>query len=143
MLSQLSLSARGDAELGADTPAGQAIPPAAQNEAQAASPTLPTERAQPQLRSESGAAILVRGADGGYAEAPSEWDGRYLVFALENGGSFAVSQQPERPDLRLFALIGGGALLVLLVVVRAASRRRRARRKSAKKTEKSAQKETK
>lgn len=95
------------------------------------------------MRSESGAAIVVRGADGGYAEAPSEWDGRYLVFALENGGSFAVSQQPERPDLRLFALIGGGALLVLLVVVRAASRRRRARRKSAKKTEKSAQKETK
>ncbi len=55
-LSQLSLSARGDAELGADTPAGQAIPPAAQNEAQAASSTLPTERAQPTLRSENGTA---------------------------------------------------------------------------------------
>ncbi len=45
-LSQLSLSARGDAELGAVTP----------GDSQAASSTLPTERAQPTLRSESGAA---------------------------------------------------------------------------------------
>ena len=95
------------------------------------------------MRSENGAAILVRGADGSYAEVPGEWDGRYLVFALENGGSFAVSQQPGRPDLRLFALIGGGTLLVLLIVARAASKRRRSRRKPEKKTEKSAQKETK
>ena len=90
------------------------------------------------MRSESGAAVLVRGADGSYTAAPSEWDGRYLVFGLENGGSFVVSQQPEQPDLRLFALIGGGALLVLLIVVRAASKRRRTRRKPGKKTEKSA-----
>ena len=45
-LSQLSLSARGDAELGAVTP----------GDSQAASSTLPTERAQSTLRSENGTA---------------------------------------------------------------------------------------
>ena len=94
------------------------------------------------MRSESGAVILLRGADGGYTEATSEWDGRYLVFALENGGSFAVTQRPERPDLRLYAALGATALLALLLIVRAASKRRKTRRKGAKKTAKSAQKET-
>ena len=95
------------------------------------------------MHSESGAAVFVRGADGAYAEAQSEWDGRYLVFGLDNGGSFTVSQQPEQPDLRPLALIGGTGLLVLLIALRATLRRRKARRKTAKKTEKSAQKETK
>ena len=80
------------------------------------------------MRSEGGAAIFVRGADGGYQETQSEWDGRYLVFALENGGTFAVSQRPDRPDTLLYAALGGAALLALLLGVRAVSKRRKARR---------------
>jgi len=83
------------------------------------------------MRSERGAAIFVRGEDGGYTETQSEWDGRYLVFALPSGGSFAVSMQGERPDTLLLAAGGGAALLALLLGARAVSRRRKANKKTA------------
>ena len=78
------------------------------------------------MRSEDGAKILLP-ADGGYAEAQSEWDGRYLVFALKNGGSFVAVPESGRPDTLLFVAAGAGGLLLALLILRAALRRRKRR----------------
>jgi len=79
------------------------------------------------MRSDGGAAVFARGADGAWRELESEWDGRYLVFGLPSGGSFAVMAEPQRPDTLLFAAAGAAALLILLLVWRALRRRRQSK----------------
>lgn len=79
------------------------------------------------MRSDGGAAVVAPGPDGGWRALESEWDGRYLVFGLPNGGSFALIARPERPDTLLYAAAGGAALLALLLSGRAVLRRRKAK----------------
>ncbi|MBR0040008.1 MAG: hypothetical protein IJP64_01360 [Oscillospiraceae bacterium] len=79
------------------------------------------------MRSDGGAAVYARGADGSWRELESEWDGRYLVFGLPNGGSFAVMAVQQRPDALLWAAGGAAALLIALLVWRALRRGRQKR----------------
>ena len=76
------------------------------------------------MRSDGGASVYARGADGAWRALESEWDGRYLVFGLPNGGSFAVMESPQRPDTLILAAAGGAALLILLLLWRALRRGR-------------------
>ena len=77
------------------------------------------------MRSDGGTTVLARGADGEWRELESEWDGRYLVFGLTSGGSFAVTESEQRPDALMWAAAGGAALLLLLLLWRALRRARR------------------
>ena len=77
------------------------------------------------MRSDGGAAVYARDAEGVWRELESEWDGRYLVFGLPNGGSFAVMGRSQRPDTLILAAAGGAALLLLLLLWRALRRGRR------------------
>ena len=95
------------------------------------------------MRSEDGARICIRSADGGFAGTDTEWDGRYLVFALKNGGSFLTVPESRRPDSLLYAALGGAALLALLLSARALRRRHKNRRRTAADSEADAPEETK
>lgn len=81
------------------------------------------------MRFEGGARLLVP-EGGDWRELESRWDGRYLVFSLHNGGSFAVVAAPESHSPYLLAAALGAALLSLVLLVRALIRRRR-RKKAA------------
>ena len=83
------------------------------------------------MRSDGGAAVFVQDESGAWRELDSEWDGRYLVFGLPSGGSFAVMAREQRPDAAIWAAAGGAALLVLVLCVRGVSRRRRAKKAAA------------
>ena len=63
--------------------------------------------------------------EGGWRALESEWDGRYLVFGLPNGGSFAVTAAEARHDGLLWAAAGGAALLALVLGGRAIVRRKK------------------
>ena len=76
------------------------------------------------MRSEGGESVYLP-ADGAWQKADSRWDGRYLVFSLENGGSFAVMAESESRSPLLFTALIGAALLCVLLLVRALVRRRR------------------
>ena len=77
------------------------------------------------MRSDGGAAVYARDAEGAWRELESEWDGRYLVFGLPSGGSFAVLERSRRPDALIWAAAGVAAALALLLVWRGLRRRRR------------------
>ena len=77
------------------------------------------------MRSDGGAAVFAPTGDGQWRALDTEWDGRYLVFGLENGSSFAVMAEQQRPAPLIWAAAGGAALLVLVLVGRALARRKR------------------
>lgn len=77
------------------------------------------------MRSESGASIFAPDGSGGWRELESEWDGRYLVFGLENGGSFAVLAAQRQSGGLLWAAAGGAALLIAVLAGRAFVRRKK------------------
>jgi hypothetical protein len=77
------------------------------------------------MRSDGGAAVFAPDGAGGWRALESEWDGRYLVFGLENGGSFAVMAAQQRHDGLVWAAAGGAALLLLVIGGRALARGKR------------------
>ena len=77
------------------------------------------------MRSDGGAAIFAPDDEGNWRALESEWDGRYLVFGLPNGGSFAVTAAEARHDGLLWAAAGGAALLALVLGGRAIVRRKK------------------
>ena len=77
------------------------------------------------MRSDGGAAVFAPDGEGGWRALESEWDGRYLVFGLPNGGSFAVTAAEARHDGLLWAAAGGAALLALVLGGRAIARRKK------------------
>ena len=77
------------------------------------------------LRSDGGAALFAPDGAGGWRAIESEWDGRYLVFGLESGGSFAAVAAKERGDALLWAAAGGAALLLAALAGRAILRRKK------------------
>lgn len=77
------------------------------------------------MRSDGGAAVFAPDGEGGWRALESEWDGRYLVFGLPNGGSFAVTAADARHDGLLWAAAGGAALLALVLGGRAIVRRKK------------------
>ncbi len=80
------------------------------------------------MRSDGGAAVSVPDGAGGWRTLESEWDGRYLVFRLDNGGSFAVTAAPaERHDGLMWIAGGAAALLLAVLGGRALVRRKRAK----------------
>ncbi|MBQ3481990.1 MAG: hypothetical protein IJH48_06585 [Oscillospiraceae bacterium] len=81
------------------------------------------------MRSDEGAAIFAPDGAGQWRALESEWDGRYLVFGLENGGSFAVMAAERQHDGLIWAAAGGAALLLLVLAGRgiARSRKKKAR----------------
>lgn len=81
------------------------------------------------MRSEGGAAVFAQNGDGNWRALDSEWDGHYLVFGLENGGSFAVMKAETQHSGLIWAAAGGAALLALILAGRDLARRK------AKKTE--------
>ena len=82
------------------------------------------------MRSESGAKILLPEGDG-WVEAQSRWDGRYLVFPLENGGSFAVVAEAESHSPLLLTAFAAAGVLALLLLVRGLVRRRKRKKAAA------------
>ena len=83
------------------------------------------------MRSEGDGAVFARDAEGAWRELESEWDGRYLVFGLPNGGSFAVTARAQRPDPLIWVAGGGAALLALLLAGRAIARRGKKKKEAA------------
>ena len=77
------------------------------------------------MRSDGGAAVFAPDGEGGWRALESEWDGRYLVFGLPNGGSFAVTAAEARHDGLLWAAAGGAALLALVLGGRAIVHRKK------------------
>lgn len=77
------------------------------------------------MRSDGGAAVYVPDNDGGWRELGSEWDGRYLVFGLENGGSFAVMKAETQHTGLIWAAAGVAALFALVLAGRALVRRKK------------------
>ena len=77
------------------------------------------------MRAEGNTTVYIRDDDGVWHEADCEWDGRYLVFGLPNGGSFTVMKVPERPSELIYAAGGGAALLALILIVRGVAKRRK------------------
>ena len=83
------------------------------------------------MRSDGGVAVYAQEESGAWRELDSEWDGRYLVFGLPSGGSFAVMAREQQPDTTLFLAAGVAGLLALILIVRGVSRRRRAKKADA------------
>ncbi len=79
------------------------------------------------MRSSGGAAVYAPDEDGVWHELESEWDGRYLVFGLPNGGSFAAVARPEKPSAMIPLAAGGAGLLAVLLTVRGVRRKKRAK----------------
>ena len=79
------------------------------------------------LYTEDAGAVWLSAADG-WQRLEGERDGRYLVFTIPNGGSFAVEEAAHAASPYPLLLLGGGALLLLALALRAVG----ARRKSAK-----------
>ena len=77
------------------------------------------------MRSDVGAAVSAPDGSGGWRELESEWDGRYLVFGLDNGGSFAVIAAEKHNSALLWAAAGGAALLLAVLAGRFYARRKR------------------
>ena len=77
------------------------------------------------MRSDGGAEIFAPNGDGTWRELESEWDGRYLVFGLPDGGSFAVMAAQQRPDGLVWGAAGGAALLLMALGARSIRRRKR------------------
>ena len=77
------------------------------------------------MRSDVGAAVFAPDGSGGWRELESEWDGRYLVFGLDNGGSFAVIAAEKHNSALLWAAAGGAALLLAVLAGRSYARRKR------------------
>ena len=77
------------------------------------------------MRADGGAAVWVPDGTGLWRELESEWDGRYLVFGLENGGSFVVTAAEQRPDGLVWVAAGAAALLLLVLGGRALVRKRK------------------
>ena len=82
--------------------------------------------------------IMVKGADGSWREVSHTQDGRYLVFAIENGDqSFCLIGSMEKAvSWEPAAIAGGAALIVLLAVILLLCRHRK--KKKAAKAEASA-----
>lgn len=74
--------------------------------------------------------LLYVSEDGAWVRRAYVRDGSYLVFDLENGGSFALVEMPQ--DSSAWWLAGGGAvLLAAAAILVALCRRRKRRRKDA------------
>ena len=82
------------------------------------------------MRSDGGASVWKQDMDGNWRELESEWDGRYLVFGLDSGGSFAVMAAQQDHSGLIWAAAGGAALLAVVLAVRTIGRRRREKAES-------------
>ena len=78
------------------------------------------------MRSEGGEGVCLPDGDG-WRRAESVWDGRYLVFSLDNGGSFAVMAERESRASLLLPALGGAGLLALILLARGLGRRKKKR----------------
>ena len=76
------------------------------------------------LYTEDAGAVWLSAADG-WQRLEGERDGRYLVFTLPNGGSFAVEEAAHAASPYPLLLLGGGALLLLALALRAVGARRK------------------
>lgn len=80
--------------------------------------------------------LYVQGADGSWRETECTQDGRYLVFAVQNGDrAFCVAQSQSEFPLR--TAVTAGAVLVLVILGATLLVRCRSRRKKARSPEKS------
>ena len=77
------------------------------------------------MRSDGGASVYVPDGGGGWRAIDSEWDGRYLVFGLENGGSFAIMAAETQHTGLIWAAAGVAVLLALVLAGRALARRKK------------------
>lgn len=77
------------------------------------------------MRNEETVSLFVSDNAGGWTELPASRDGRYVVFSLPNGGSFAVVQAEESSVPRLAVIGGVAALLLVLVLIRRRSRKKK------------------
>ena len=68
---------------------------------------------------------LYRLSGGEWTELPAERDGRYLVFSLPNGASFAAAGAEESTLPRLAVVGGVSALLLTLILIGLRKRRRK------------------
>jgi hypothetical protein len=64
------------------------------------------------LRAEDGGRLCAVGADGSLRELSYERDKSYLVFPLDNGGSFVYLRQEAARRWLPWAAAGGGLLLI-------------------------------
>ena len=85
------------------------------------------------MRSEENVGIYRMNAAGGWNELPASRDGRYVVFELPNGGSFAVVQAEKLHSNRHALFLGAAALLLVLILTVLVVRRRRRAAKRAEK----------
>lgn len=77
------------------------------------------------MRSEEPVSLFVSDEAGGWTGLNAVRDGRYVVFSLPNGGSFAVVQAEESSVPRLAVIGGMAALLLVLVLLRRRSRKKK------------------
>lgn len=78
------------------------------------------------MRSEESVRLYEPDGAGGWREIPTTRDGRYLVFPLPNGGSFAVVQaETVTGNPRLWIAAAAGLVVVLLAALRLKRRKKR------------------
>lgn len=78
------------------------------------------------LRAGSGGKLCAVGEDGSLREVSYETDKSYLVFPLDNGGSFVYLRQEAAQSWLPWAAAGGGVLLLLGAALLLRSRRKKA-----------------
>ena len=78
------------------------------------------------LRAESGGKLCLVGEDGSLRDLPYETDKSYLVFPLDNGGSFVYLRQSSDTRWLPWAAAGGGAALLIAMGLLIRSKRKKA-----------------
>ena len=78
------------------------------------------------LRAASGGRLCRIAEDGSLSEIPYEVDKSYLVFPLDNGGSFVYLRQSAENRWLPWAAAGGGAALLITAALLRRSKRKKA-----------------